>query len=115
MGGSASRQVGTSISNKSNGKKILEILIQICSSWGFSNKAENVKNMLIKELNNQGYDVNYDFEPMKGGKGEFFIFLLNDGQKKCVFANNKTIGDSNTIVGMKINDKNLQDIIKNII
>jgi len=68
---------------------------------------------LIKELNNQGFNVEFNFEPKSGGNGEFFVYAIKDGKKRCVFSNNKKVGDENTIVGSKISDKNLKDIIHN--
>lgn len=68
---------------------------------------------MIKELNNQGYDVHYTFEPQSGAKGEFYVYVTNDGKKRCVFSNNKTVGDNNTKFGNKINDNMLKDIVDN--
>jgi len=68
--------------------------------------------MLIKQLNKQGYDVESTFEPKSGGNGEFYIFKITGDKKRCIFANSKNIGDISTIVGFKISDKNLNDIIQ---
>ena len=114
MGGSASKEQNISKSTNPNGKTV-KLLTEICSSWGFGSKADNVKTKLIKELNNQGYNVDYTFEPMAGGNGEFFIYETSNNKKRCVFANSKNVGDGNTVVGFKITDKNFSDIIQNIL
>ena len=112
MGGSASKEIGVNKATNSNGEKI-SLLVEICSSWGYGSKVGNVKSTLIKELNNQGYDVEYNFEPQNGANGEYYIYAIKNGNKECVFSNSKKIGDGNTVIGSKINDKNLMDIVQN--
>lgn len=112
MGGSASKEQKVSKASNSNGKTI-NLLIEICSSWGYDGKVKNVKSTLINELNTQGYDVDYNFEPKSGGKGEFYVFAIKDGKKRCVFANSKNVAEGNTVVGSNVSKKNLSDIVQN--
>lgn len=112
MGIFPSREQGQSPAKISNGKTI-NLLIQICSSWGYGSKADIVKSVLIQDLNSLGYNVQYIFEPQSGGNGEFYIFETT-GQKRCLFANNRNLGDDKTIFGSTINKEISKRIADNI-
>ena len=114
MGNSASRSTEESKSKNSNGKKI-ELFVEICSSWGFGGKKNQVVSQLVSTLNNQGYDVVYTCEPMSGGNGEYYVYVVKDGNKKIVFSNNKSHSTAGATIGYSISSKNINEIVSNIL
>ncbi len=88
----------------------IEILIEICESWGYENRVKYVTDFIIKPLKEEGKTIRYTFVPMQGGKGEFYLFKLNKEQKQIIFSNKKDLHPE-AIYGMNITMKNSNDII----
>lgn len=110
MGAQGSRKEGVLESSNPNGKK-LDFLIELCSSWRFGSDVANVEKFLFKELNNQGYEIKYVFEPIQGGNGEYNIYENSLNGKRLVFSNNKNLKERQTVIGRNINGNNLKEII----
>ena len=93
-----------------NGKKI-KLKIELCRSWGFSRKIENIYSLLIIGLANKGYTVEYEIEGTFYGEGEYYIYL---GEKKIpVFLNkNKKAEEEKCIYGNAINKDNVDEVIE---
>ena len=106
---------GLSKAENSNGKT-LEIMAELCGSWGFNSVKNQVVSQLIKNLNQKGYDVQYTIDPLKGGNGEYFVYLIKEGQKQIIFSNDEdTHGDHGAVIGNSISSKNVEAIIGKII
>ena len=115
MGGANTKETMESKSKNSNGKTI-ELLAEMCSSWGFGNTKNQVVSQLVKALNDSGYDVKSIFEPMSGGNGEFFVYQIENGKKTIVFSNSKKAHESaGAVIGKGIQSSNVQEIIKKIV
>ena len=87
--------------------KEVKLFVEICASWGYGGKKDQVLG-LIKELNNQGYNVDYVFEPMQGGNSEYFIYVVKEGKKLLVFTNDSS---KPFFYGGKITKTNMPQII----
>ena len=107
MGAAAVRVEAKSKAIKNANGKEIELFVEICDSLGFGGKKDQVLG-LIKMLNDKGYDVNYVIEPMKGGNGEYFVYVVCGGNKKIVFSNDKKHG---CVLGNKISKQNMTEII----
>ncbi len=115
MGGSASREISESKAEQSNGKTV-ELLSEMCSSWGYGNTKNQVVSQLVKSLNNKGYNVKYTLEPKNGGNGEFYVYKVEDGQSTIVFSNNKKLHESSgAVIGGKITSSNVEAIVIKIV
>ena len=115
MGANATREIQLSKAQNSNGK-VIEILAEMCSSWGYGNTRNQVVSQLVKTLNDKGYDVNYTCEPMSGGNGEFFVYKIENGNKMIVFSNDKNLHSAKgAVIGGRINAKNVEDIVNKIL
>lgn len=115
MGGSASKEISESKSLNSNGKTV-EILSEMCSSWGYGNTKNQVVSQLVKKLNEKGYDVKYTLEPKDGGNGEFYVYKIENGKSTIVFSNNKKLHESSgAVIGGKINASNIEAIVTKIV
>ena len=101
--------------NSSTGPKNadIEIIIEICESWGYENRVKYVTDYIIKPIKEEGLTLRYTFNPMKGGKGDFFLFKVIDGKNKAIFSNKKDLHPE-AIHGMNITSKNSNDIIKKL-
>ena len=66
---------------------------------------------IIKELNNKGFDVKYVIDPMKGGNGEYFIYVVKKDVKSLVFSNDPL---AKWVIGDEIKKKNLDLIVSKI-
>jgi len=63
-------------------------------------------DFIIKPLKEEGINVKFTFKPMKGGKGEFYIWKVVDGEKKIVFSNDKTLHPDAVAHGLNVGTKN---------
>ena len=110
MGGKSGKSVESP--QNPNGKKI-DLLIEICGSWGFSGKKYDCMT-LIKKLANEGYEVSYHIEPLNTMEGgEFDIFKIEGGKKRIVFSNSKK-QQGIAVVAYSLSDKLMPDVIKKI-
>jgi hypothetical protein len=67
---------------------------------------------LCEELKSKGYNVNLTTQPMSGGNGEFFIYVVKDGKNSIVFSNNQGLhGKDGAIIDRTISKKNMDSII----
>jgi hypothetical protein len=70
-------------------------------------------SFVVAALNNKGYDVNTDFEPQSGGKGEFYIYKITNDKREVVFSNSKNhVG---AVIGSSISSKNYEKIVEQIL
>jgi hypothetical protein len=61
---------------------------------------------------NRGYNVRYNFVPMPGGKGQFEVSYVENGDNKTiVFTNNHNLKRDGVVVGLRINEANSQQIV----
>ncbi len=98
-----------------NGKTV-ELYIELCLEWGFSSTKNQVVSQLIKALNLKGYNVNYAFEPVEGGNGEYFVFAIKNGVQQIVFSNDEDVhGSKGAVIGFDITSENVDMIIKKIV
>jgi hypothetical protein len=74
-----------------------------------------VETLLMESLLNSGYDINYVINPMPGGNGEYYIYLVLDGKRHVVFSNLKAHEKEGAVVAKAVDDSNVNDIIKNIL
>ena len=102
--------------NSTGGRKEqIDILIEICESWGYENRVKYVTDFIIRPLKEEGLAIKYTFKPMNGGKGEFYLFkTLSDGKKTIVFSNKKDIHPDAVSHAMNISLKNSQIIIDDL-
>ena len=87
-------------------KPLINILTEICESWGYDNRVQLIMDFIIKPLKEEGINVKFTFKPMKGGKGEFYIWKVVDGEKKIVFSNDKTLHPDAVAHGLNVGTKN---------
>lgn len=101
--------------NVTNGPKNaqIEIIIEICESWGYENRVKYVTDFIIKPIKEEGKTIKYTFTPMKGGKGEFFLFKVINGKKEIIFSNKKDI-HPDAIIGMNISLKNSDAVLSKL-
>ena len=113
MGCGSSKEINISKANNIKGKEI-EILAELCSSWGYENMRDQVVCVLIKELNSLGYDVKYEIKAVMGFSGEFFVYVIKDGKKSIKFSNFPKHKSDRTEIGDRIDSKNIKNIIEKI-
>ena len=87
-----------------------DIIIEICQSWGYDSRVKYVTDYIIQPIKDEGLTIKYQFVPMKGGKGQFFLYGRFKGKKEIVFSNQKNL-HPDAIHGMNISLKNKQEII----
>jgi hypothetical protein len=63
-------------------------------------------------MNLRGFDVKYVLDPMAGGNGEYYVYVVKDGNKTVVFSNSKKHTDA--IIGNSLNSKIYGSIISKI-
>jgi hypothetical protein len=115
MGCSGSKTKGEegSIPAKSNPNgKTVSITSEVCSSWGYAARAKSVMDLVVAKLAERGYNVNYKVIAMPGGKGQFEVAYDKSGEKKVIFSNNQKLKQEGVVVGIKISDANVEDILK---
>ena len=91
---------------KSRADKIL-LEAQICGSWGYENKREQVKALL--KILNEKYEVNCNFEPQQGGKGEFYLFLIANENKQILFSNNESL-HKGAVIGKELTVDKVKEV-----
>ncbi len=117
MGSCASKDKTVIINKKApnSNEKSVELFAEICASWGFDEKKAQINNLLVKALLDQGFLVNNHFEKKNGGMGEYFVFKVEQGKKKIVFSNNKSLHEAEgAIISLRISPNNLEAIVKKI-
>jgi hypothetical protein len=88
----------------------------MCAAWGYGNTKKQVVSQLVKTLNDNGYNVKYTLEPKAGGRGEFFVYKIENGTRKIVFSNNKDLHSGEAaVIGRKIDSGNVNAIVQKII
>ena len=115
MGGSHTKETVEYKAANHNGKNI-ELLAEMCASWGYGSTKSQVVSQLIKNLTDLGYNINCTFEPLNGGNGEFYVYHVKDSEKNIVYSNNKKLHESkNAVIGGKINSSNVKQIVDKIV
>ena len=75
-------------------------------------RKKEVTDLIIRPLKESGLEVKSKFIPMKGDKGEYFIWkILEDKTKKIIFSNSKNHQKEAVLIGMNIGFKNSQSVI----
>ena len=87
-------------------KPLINVITEICESWGYDNRVQLVMDFIIKPLKEAGNNVKSTFKPMKGGKGEFYIWKVLDKEKKIIFSNDKTLHPDAVAYGLNVGAKN---------
>lgn len=103
--------MGCKQSNESSKKALINIVIEICESWGYENRVQCVTDFVIKPLKEEGYNVKFNFKKMKGGKGEFYIWRIDGSEQRIIFSNKKDIHPNAITFGLNVNMKNSIAII----
>ncbi len=76
---------------ESNNDKTIKLRGDICHSWGFGSKSNQMKGF-ITYLQNKGIKVEFTVNPLQNGNNEFYLIqILEDGSENVVFTNKKTI------------------------
>jgi len=105
----------TSTNPESNVKKI-KINAVLCQGWSLKSKKLQVLH-LIEELRHEGFEVEYDYTLVNGYENELYVYKIVDGKRILIFSNNeykhKDI-EPFPIIGRKINESNIEDIIKKL-
>lgn len=77
--------------NKESTKENLNLLVEICSSWGYQQRQAAV-NEFVDYLKSNGYSqIHVDFIAKNGNKGEFYVSLKSKWKLHTVFSNNKKL------------------------
>ena len=97
---------------KSNGKT-LNIICELCQSWGMSRKVEKLYSLLFSELSNIGYTLNLKIKGTFYGKGEYYIYLDEVNPKNAIFTNSKEMYEAiNCVYGKAVDQENVDKIIE---
>ena len=97
---------------KSNGKT-LNIICELCQSWGMSRKVEKLYSLLFSKLSNIGYTLNLKIKGTFYGKGEYYIYLDEVNPKNAIFTNSKEMYEaSNCVYGKAVDQENVDKIIE---
>ena len=97
--------------------KTIELIIQMCVSWGIRNKVFHVKNTLVSKLIDRGFNVNFQFDiPTYFIGRQLFIYIVQNGIKKIIFSNNKSLHEKEgAIISDSLTDSNAEEIVNKII
>ena len=96
-----------------NNGKTLNIICELCHSWGMSRKVEKIYSLLLYKLSNMGYTIKIKIQGTFYGKGEYYIYLNEVNPKNAVFTNSKEMYEiSKCIYGRAINEDNVDKIIE---
>jgi len=104
--------MGCKQSGEASKKPLINMLVEICESWGYENRVQLVTDFIIKPLKEEGNNVKYTFKPMKGGKGEFYIWKIIDNDKKIIFSNKKDLHPEAVAHGLNVGMKNSNSILE---
>jgi len=108
---------GTEKPSNSNGKTV-NLYAKIYSrnfSVDYADKKYHM--MILKErLTDNGYTVNYTYDPQEGKNGEFYLYLVTEQKQILIFSNDKAYENS-TIVAENIDSipGKLQEVYEKII
>ncbi len=93
--------------------KTLNIICELCQSWGMYRKVEKLHSLLIQKLSKKGYCINLKIDGTFYGKGEYYIYLDEINPKKAVFTNSKEMFEaSNCVYGKAVDEENADKIIE---
>lgn len=67
-----------------------------------------------KYLKTQGKKVKLDFEAKEGGNGEFFLFLIDNGNKIPIFSNSREKYGDTAVCGFALKEDKYPDIMSKI-
>jgi hypothetical protein len=71
-------------------------------------------DFIIKPLKEEGMNVKFLFKPMKGGKGEFYVWKIQEGENKIIFSNHKNLQPNAVAHGLNINTRNCNAILSEL-
>ena len=95
-----------------NNGKTLNIICELCQTWGMYRKVEKLHSLLIKKLRTKGYTINLKIKGTHYGKGEYYIYLDEVNPKNAVFANSQEIHEaSKCILGRAVDENNVDEVI----
>ena len=90
--------------------KVVNVRAEICSSWGYSSKIDNI-NLLAIEMKNRGVNLKLKCKPMTGGNGEYYIYRSDGEKEQLVFSNNAEKHKSEgAVIGYNIKSTNVGQI-----
>ena len=97
---------------KDNGKT-LNIICELCHSWGMQRKIENLYSLLIFKLSNKGYKINLKIKGTFYGRGEYYVYLNEIAPKNAIFTNSKEMYEtSKCIYDRAIDANNVNRVIE---
>lgn len=96
-----------------SGHKTINLVSNICSSWGFEQKAEKVK-LFCNYLANEEFTVNAKIIPISGYTGVYDIIQITpDNKKVIVFSNNSK--NTGAVIDKTIKESDYSNIKNNLI
>ena len=103
--------------SSSKNAKTVQLLIQMCVSWGIRNKVFHVKNLLVNKLLEKGYNVIFQFDIPTYFIGRIlFVYVVLNENKRIVFSNNKSLHEKEgAVISDAINESNVDEIVDKII
>ena len=105
--------MGCKQTGEASKKNLINIVIEICESWGYDNRVLYVTDFIIKPLKEEGNNVKFSFKPMKGGKGEFYIWkIIDSNNRKIIFSNKKDLHPDAVAHGLNVGPKNSAVILE---
>ena len=95
-----------------NNGKTLNIICELCQTWGMYRKVEKLHSLLIYKLSKKGYTINLKVKGTYYGKGEYYIYLNDIKPENAVFTNSKEMQESSKcIYGRAIDENNTDEVI----
>lgn len=99
-----------------NSKKTINLYIELCNSWLYTPRLASINKILVKELEERGYEVKVNLRKIEGLNGEYYIYTDIKGKKLIVFSNNKELHQKEqAIIGQYIDYSNVDYVINLII
>ena len=86
--------------------KTLNIICELCQSWGMQRKVEKLYSLLISKLSNKGYTINLKIKGTFYGRGEYYVYLNEIDPKNAIFTNSKEMYESSKCIYDRAIDAN---------
>ena len=90
---------------KDNGKT-LNIICELCQSWGIQRKIEKLYSLFISKLSQKGYTINLKIKGTFYGRGEYYVFLDEIAPQNAIFTNSKEMYESSKCIYDRAIDAN---------
>ena len=94
-------------------KDTLKLIAEICSSWGFMRKSDEIKRF-ANYLTDKGYKIIIDIKP-QDYNGAYFLYYEFNKVKKIIFSNSKMKHEKeNAIINSSLKDSIYTNLEKKI-